>query len=319
MYSKNLLITGGAGFIGSNLVDYFLQKGWNVKVIDNCSSGNKIPAKILQKISFLEGDVRDYHDTHQAIRDVDVVIHLAAVVGVDEVINRASETIETETIGTHNVIRAALHHGVRHILYASSSAVYSKIYHGASQEEDPLSLVNTYAVAKRLNEDYLQAIAEESKIRTNALRFFNIYGDRQDERMVIPRFFQQAITGAPISIFGTGQQTRDFTQVNDVVQSIDALIHSPSINGIFNICRGKETTIFDLAKMIVKITNSDSVIQTLPFPTDRLSYKVDRRIGSNQKLFKHTSTKPRIDLEEGLIQYYQNWHKNQAKPNTLKR
>ncbi len=304
MQTKKLLITGGAGFIGSHLTEHFVQKGWQVRVLDNCSAGNKIPVDVLQKIQFIEGDVREYGDVHEAVRDTEVVIHLAAVVGVDEVIHRETETIETETLGMNNLARAATHFGVQRIVYASSSAVYDKIPNGVSLEGDPLCLINAYAIAKRLNEKYLGALTQETSIATNALRFFNIYGARQDERMVIPRFFKQAISNQEISVFGDGNQTRDFTYIDDVVRSIDELISNQAKSGIFNISRGIETNIKTLATQIKSITQSDSIIELLHFPEDRIAYKVDRRIGGNQKLYKQTKFKPSILLEEGLQRYY---------------
>lgn len=305
MTSDKILITGGAGFIGSHLVEKLVTKGHEVIVLDNLSARSKLRAHVQKKIQFIEGDVRDFKLVGQATKGCKMIVHLAAVVGVDEVIKRCVEMTETETIGTHNIVNAALQHNVKKIIYASSSAVYEKIVNGFSREEDNLGLVNTYAIAKRLNEKYLEALAQEENISTNALRFFNVYGDRQDTRMVIPRFFEQALRGQSMEIFGTGQQTRDFTHIDDVVQGIIALLSKQSLNGVFNIARGVETTILELAREIKKITKSNSVLEQQAFPMDRLTFKVNRRVGSTEKLFRYTGVQPSIRLNEGLKRYLQ--------------
>ncbi|MFK7774276.1 MAG: NAD-dependent epimerase/dehydratase family protein [Saprospiraceae bacterium] len=304
MENGKVLITGGAGFIGSHLVDALLGQNWEVSVLDNCSAGDKICPLALKNIQFIKGDVRDLNLVLRAAENCDAIIHLAAVVGVDAVIARQTETIETETIGTQNIVKAAKLNRVKKIIYSSSSAVYGKVRDRFNREDDSLDLVNAYAVAKRLNEQYLGSLTLEEGISTNCLRFFNVYGGRQDSRMVVPRFFEQAINNQPIEVFGDGNQTRDFTHIDDVVEAITTLLSSHSVNGVFNISRGIETTIQELAELIKKVTNSDSKISNLIFPIKRKLFKVDRRVGSAEKLFKHIGTKPSIFLQEGLETYF---------------
>lgn len=309
MYGPKVLVTGGAGFIGSHLVDSLLAQDYQVVVLDNCSLGNKICIKSLQKIQFYRGDVRSLPIVLKAAKGCDAIIHLAAVVGVDQVIHRQSETIETETIGTQNIIQAAKQNPIKKIIYSSSSAVYGKVNGRSNSETAPLSLVSAYAVAKRLNEQYLNALTMEKGISTNSLRFFNVYGGRQDERMVIPRFIQQAIKNQPLEVFGNGQQTRDFTYIDEVVKSISMLLPKNDVNGIFNIAREEEISIQKLAEMVKEVTKSNSSILNLDFPTQRLSFKVDRRVGCADKLFQHIGFKPRINLKEGLVRYFSHWQK----------
>ncbi len=304
MENGKVLITGGAGFIGSHLVDAFLGENWEVSVLDNCSAGNKICPLAMKRIQFFRGDVRDLDLVLQAAEDCDAIIHLAAVVGVDAVIARQTETIETETIGTQNVVKAAKLNQVKKIIYSSSSAVYGKVGDRFNRENDSLDLVNAYAVAKRLNEQYLGSLTLEEGISTNCLRFFNVYGGRQDSRMVVPRFFEQAVNNQPIEVFGDGTQTRDFTHIDDVVAAITTLLSNHSVNGIFNISRGIETTIQELAELIKSVTNSDSEISNLIFPIKRKLFKVDRRVGSAEKIFEHIGRKPSIFLQDGLEQYF---------------
>ncbi len=300
MENREILITGGAGFIGSHLVETFLQKKWKISVLDNCSAGNKLCSETIKKIQFFKGDVRNLDLVYQAAKNCDTIIHLAAVVGVDEVINRQTETLEVETIGTQNIVKAAKLFGVKKIIYSSSSAVYKNAKNDKCREDDNLDLVNAYAVVKRLNELYLNSLTLENGISTNSLRFFNIYGKRQDSRMVVPLFFEQAMQNKPIEVFGNGQQTRDFTHIDDVVNAILHLMDNHSINGIFNISRGIETTILDLAKIIKRISKSKSSIELLDFPKKRKAYKVNRRVGSADKLEKAVGSKPEIKLEDGL-------------------
>lgn len=316
MYRPKVLVTGGAGFIGSHLVDSLLAHDYQVVVLDNCSAGNKICSKSLQKIQFYQGDVRDFKVVLQAVKECEAVVHLAAVVGVDQVIHRQTETIETETIGTQNIIKAAKENLVKKIIYSSSSAVYGKVNGRFNSETAPLSLVSAYAVAKRLNEQYLNSLTLENGISTNSLRFFNVYGGRQDDRMVIPRFFKQAINNEPIEVFGDGLQTRDFTHIDEVVKAITILLPKNNINGIFNIAREEEITIQQLAKMVKAVTNSKSKILNLDFPSDRLSFRVDRRVGCAEKLFKHIGFKPSISLRDGLVRCFSRW-KNMESEKTI--
>jgi len=309
MSFKKVLITGGAGFIGSHLTFNLINLGWNVSVLDNFSAKSKLDNNVLSNIQLVEGDVRDAQTVMDAAKDCSVIIHLAAVVGVDEVIKRNMEMVETETIGTYNVVQAAIHHKVQKIIYASSSAVYAEVEGKSSNEIDSLGPVSTYAIAKRLNEKYLSSVTSSHGIATNSLRFFNVYGAHQDTRMVVPRFFDQALNGLPIQVFGSGTQTRDFTYISDVVTALSKLAFQKDLSGTFNISRGIETPIVDLAKLVKRLCMSNSTIDLICFPEDRLSFKVDRRVGCSDKLFEHIGFKPDIVLEKGLQKYLESLRK----------
>jgi len=307
-----ILITGGAGFIGSHLAENLMLEGAEIVVLDNLSMGNKMSFPNSDNISFIKGDVRDLSTVLAASKGCDRIVHLAAIVGVEKVIEQAFDMVEVETIGTFNIAHAAIQNNIKKVLYSSSSAVYHKVYSELSKETDPLGLINTYAVAKRLNEKYLEALTKEHGISTNSMRFFNVYGGRQDERMVVPRFFNQAMSNKPIEIFGKGSQTRDFTYIDDVIVGIKALLFNDSVSGVFNISRGVETTIADLAILIKETTNSDSEIRLLDFPKSRVSFKVDRRIGSAEKLLEFTGYKPHTFLNDGLEKYFETLAQVQA-------
>ena len=300
MRSKKILITGGAGFIGSNLVHELYKRNYEVVVLDNCSLGNKINPDILSNITFIKADVRDPKAVDYASKGCEAIIHFAAVVGVDRVIQRNSETISTETIGGQNIGNAAKKNGIKNVIYASSSGVYNNTKITKSREDDHLHLVNGYSIAKRLNELYFDALSKEANLTTYSLRFFNVYGPGQDSRMVIPRFFNQAYTGSPLVVFGDGQQTRDFTYITDVLETICRFLEMPAPSGIYNVSTGIDIPILKLASLIKEITFSKSALKLQAFPKERLAFKVDKRVGCSQKIQTYLNYQPKVSLRDGL-------------------
>jgi UDP-glucose 4-epimerase len=232
----------------------------------------------------------------------DQIYHFAAVLGVDVVADNPVETMDTEVIGMKNIADAAMKYGVSKIIYASTSGVYG---HSAIEksftEEIQIDPRTSYAIAKRYNEIYLKALFEEKGLNSLSLRFFNIYGKKQDNRMVIPRFLEQALAGDPITVYGQGKQTRDFTYIDDTVTACVRLAEKGGQAEIYNIANENELTIEDLARAIVKVTNSKSKISYLEAPKKRYDYEVERRYGSSDKLFKTIGFKPNTQLEEGLL------------------
>lgn len=298
---RKILITGGAGFIGSYLTSYLVKTGNEVIVLDNLLRGNKIESDIFEQIEFVNGDVRDFDTVLKLTKGCDQIYHLAAVLGVDIVADNPLETMDTEVIGTRNVINAALENNVKKVIYASTSGVYG---HSAIEksvdEEIMIDPRTSYAMAKRYNEIYLKAVHEEKGLESVSLRFFNVYGPRQDQRMVIPRFFEQAVNNEPITVFGNGLQTRDFTHVDETIKATVLLAEKARGSEIFNIANGTELNILELAKHIKLITGSHSEIQLIESPKKRYDYEVERRVGSSDKLYKLTSFKPDTDVREGL-------------------
>ncbi len=298
---QKILITGGAGFIGSHLTAQLLKKGYEVVVLDILLRGNKIESEVFNKITFIEGDVRDYDTVLSASKNCSYIFHFAAVLGVDIVADNPVETMDTEVIGTRNVVHAALSNNVKKVIYASTSGVYG---HSAIEksvdEEIMIDPRTSYAMAKRYNEIYLKAMFEEKGLESVSLRFFNVYGARQDDRMVIPRFFTQALSGEPITVFGSGLQTRDFTDVSETVKATILLSEKSKGSEIYNIANETEITILDLAKYICKITNSNSIVTLVESPMKRYDYEVERRVGSSEKLHRDIGYKPNTDIRKGL-------------------
>jgi UDP-glucose 4-epimerase len=301
MTNQRIVITGGAGFIGSHLTSKLVELGNEVVIIDTLLRGNKIPQDILAKVELHEVDVCDAAKVAELSKGADVIFHFAAILGVDIVADNPIETMETEVNGMQSVAHACAKNGIEKLIYASTSGVYGHLALEQSVNEEILVDPRTsYAMAKRYNEIYLASLFEEKGINSIALRFFNIYGLRQDNRMVIPRFMEQALKGEPLTVYGTGEQTRDFTYVEDAVKSTINL--AKDVNGfeIFNIANEKEATIEELAKEIIRLLNSTSEIHHIEAPKKRYDYEVGRRYGSSEKLLKHTGYKPSTGLKEGL-------------------
>lgn len=301
-----ILVSGGAGFIGSNLVKRLLSEGHEVIVLDNLLRGNKLDKDSFEKIKFIRGDVRDFAAVSEAMKNCDAVYHFAAVLGVDIVADQPVETMDVEVIGTRNMVEAAAANNVKYFLYASTSGIYSHsaIVKSALSEDVLVDPRTSYAMAKRYNEIYLAAHHKERGLNVISLRFFNVYGHNQDNRMVVPRFFEQAIKDEEITVFGTGNQTRDFTYIDDTVEACVSLL---GISGahIINIANEKEWNITTLAEKIIKITKSKSKIKYIESPAKRYDYEVERRVGSSGKLKELVNYKPGTELEDGLQKIYE--------------
>jgi nucleoside-diphosphate-sugar epimerase len=298
---KKVLVTGGAGFIGSHLVERLVNKGYGVTVLDNLLQGNKIDRKILKMVNFIKGDVCNLRDVTKACKGADLVFHFAAVLGVDIVADNPVETMETEVIGMRNVVDAALKYKPEKIIYASTSGVYGHSGLKRSVTETiQLDPSTSYAMAKRYNEVYLKALYEEKDLSSVSLRFFNVYGPRQDNRMVIPRFIEQALNNEHITVYGDGMQTRDFTYIDDTIEACMRLANSDPGCEIFNIANEDEKTIKGVAETILKITKSKSKIMYIDAPAKRYDYEVERRYGSSKKLYAAIGYKPSTSLEKGL-------------------
>ena len=299
MKNKRILITGGAGFIGSHLTEA-LSKDNKVIVLDSLLRGNKIPKETLQTIDFINDDVCNKSVVLEASNGCDYIFHLAAILGVDIVADNPIETMDTEVIGMRNITEAALMNNAK-IIYASTSGIYGHNAMEKSVTEDIMVNPQTsYAMAKRYNEIYLAALHQEKGLDCIAMRYFNVYGPRQDNRMVTPRFIEQALNGDAITVFGNGEQTRDFTYIDDTIKG--TILTADKISGfqIFNVANENEESIFNLGQKIVQLTNSSSELKLIDAPPKRYDFEVRRRFGNSDKLEKHTGYKPNTSLKKGL-------------------
>jgi nucleoside-diphosphate-sugar epimerase len=211
------------------------------------------------------------------------------------------ETMETESIGMRNVAHAAVECGIDKLIYASTSGVYG---HSAIEksftETIQLDPRTSYAIAKRFNEIYLAAMYDEKGLDSISIRFFNVYGPGQDNRMVVPRFFEQALSGRPITVFGDGKQTRDFTHIDDSVTACVRLAELGPGCEVFNIANEHEETIGRLAELIQELADSGSAIEYVAAPPRRYDFEVERRVGNSEKLARAIGFKPTIPLRDGL-------------------
>ena len=277
----NFLITGGAGFIGSHLADALLDAGHSVHAYDNLSTGRRQNIAHLEdneRFSLTIGNVLDRHTLEHGIREADVVVHLAAAVGVKRVMEKPVETIKTNVGGTENVLELANYHGTKAAI-ASTSEVYGKAMQKdesleSLSETDDWTLGTTnkrrwaYACSKAMDEFLAKAYADEHGLDVIALRFFNTVGPRQSSRygMVIPNFVRQALAGEDIRVFGDGEQTRCFTHVHDAVEAVQRLVNTDGIKGeVFNIGSTHEISINGLAERIRDLTGSSSEIVRIPY------------------------------------------------------
>ena len=271
-----VLITGGAGFIGSHLTRALLAAGHSVAVIDDLSTGsldNIAPFQDDPHYRFVRGDILVAEDLETLVAESDTVFHLAAAVGVELVVHDPVRTILTNVQGTERVLTAATKHNKRVIL-ASTSEVYGKSAKPLFSETDDLLIGPSthsrwsYACSKLMDEFLLMAYFRDRGLRGTVVRFFNTVGPGQTGRygMVIPRFVAAALAGEPLKVFGTGEQTRCFCHVADVVRALMFLMDDPgSYGGIFNIGSTEKVTIRQLAEFVIRELNSSSKIDVIPY------------------------------------------------------
>jgi len=272
----HVLITGGAGFIGSHLADALLRRGDSVSVLDNLSTGSAENVRSLEghpRFSFAQAGLDDGAVLDRLAGRADAIVHLAATVGVQLVLERPTQTIETNVLGTHALLDAARRHGCQ-TLIASTSEVYGKSESLPFSENDDLVLGPpsrtrwVYAATKLLDEFLALAAHQEFGLPLTIMRLFNVVGPRQTGRfgMVLPRFVRQALRGQPLTVYGDGMQTRCFCHVGDVVQAIVGLLGRASVSGqIYNIGSSQEVTIRELAEEIVDRADSSSPIHYVPY------------------------------------------------------
>ena len=308
-----VFITGGAGFVGSHLCEALLERGDEVSVLDNLSTGS------IDNIAHLKGHPRFRYtiDTvenepllAELIDRADVVVHLAAAVGVKLIVEQPVHTIETNVHGTEVVLRHA-NKKKKLVLIASTSEVYGKSTTVPFAENADLVLGPTskhrwaYACSKLIDEFLALAYWKERKLPVIVVRLFNTVGPRQTGQygMVIPNFVRQALAGQPITVFGDGTQSRSFTYVGDVVRALIALIDEPrAVGQVFNIGNGREITIGDLAEKVKKLTGSNSEIVRIPYDQAYESGFEDmpRRVPDITKIAQLVGYAPTVELDEIL-------------------
>ena len=305
-----ILITGGAGFIGSHLAERLVTDGHGVLVLDNLSTGsldNIVGLKGCPGFECVIGSVRDASLVQELVQTCDVTVHLAAAVGVRLILDKPSLSIHTNVNGTENVLHAASSRN-KLVIIASSSEVYGKSKSMPFGENDDLVLGSTanlrwsYACAKALDECMALSYSQEKKLSAIIVRLFNTAGPRQTGHygMVLPGFVNQALKGEPITVYGTGEQSRCFAHVADVVESLVRLMNAPSAFGeVFNVGNDQEISIEALAQRVKAVTASASTIQKVPYKEVYGAGFEDmvRRVPDVRKLERFIGYRPRTSLD----------------------
>ncbi len=303
-----VFITGGAGFIGSHLCDALIAEGKEVTILDNLSTGSKKNISHLEtKIKVIQGDIRDQKLVESLVEGSDLVLHMAAALGVDNILENPIESISTNFYGSEMVLNAATKYDKR-LVIASTSEIYGKNPKQPLSETDdrvigsPQKLRWSYSDAKALEEAAAYFLYATKKLKVTTIRFFNTVGPRQTGKygMVIPRFVEAALKNEPLNVFGNGSQSRVFCHVKDTVKAVLLLAGTnKSIGEVFNIGGKGEITILDLAKMIIKQTNSKSEITFTEYED---AYAIGfedmaRRVPNISKVKLVTGWEPEIDLK----------------------
>ena len=304
-----VFITGGAGFIGSHLCDALVAEGKEVTILDNLSTGSKKNIAHLEgKIKVFQGDIRDQKLVESLVAESDLVLHMAAALGVDNILENPIESISTNFYGSEIVLNASVKYDKR-IIIASTSEIYGKNPKQPLLETDdrvigtPQKLRWTYSDAKSLEEATAYFLFLTRSLKVTTIRFFNTVGPRQTGKygMVIPRFVRSALQNKPLQIFGDGYQSRVFCHVKDTTRAIIELTKTDtSIGEVFNIGGKGEINILDLAKLIIEKTNSKSTITYTDY-TDAyaVGYEdMSRRVPDISKIKSYIGWEPIISLDE---------------------
>lgn len=296
------LVTGGAGFIGSNLVKLLLERGHDVVVLDNYSSGYPENLIGLSGARVIEGDVRDDAVLKNAVPGCEVVFHLAASVGNTRSIEHPIQDSEVNVLGTLRVLEAARHHRVRKVVFSSSAGVFGELKTVPIREDHPAEPDTPYGASKLGAEKLCLAYAKLYPLECVCLRYFNVYGVNQRYDAygnVIPIFVHRALRGEPVTIHGDGEQTRDFVNVRDVAMANYRAGLSRAVSGAFNIASGTRVTINRLAAMVTQSSGLDVTVQHgPPRPGDVRHSLAD--VSAARGAFGY---KPTVRLEDGLPEY----------------
>jgi UDP-glucose 4-epimerase len=304
-----VFITGGAGFIGSHLADHYVNAGHTVTLLDNFSTGSKSNIAHLDgKVTTIDGDIRNIDLIEQLTQDSDLVLHMAAALGVNTILESPLESMSTNITGSEVVLNAAAKHNKR-IIIASTSEIYGKNPKQPLAETDdrvvgaPQKIRWTYSDAKAIEEAMAFALHQEKKLPVTTVRLFNTVGPRQTGRygMVVPRFVHAALKNEPITIYGDGTQSRVFCHVDDAVQAIVAIAHTDStIGDVYNVGGTGEVTIKQLAEKVLAVTGSQSTITYTPYSDAYPAgfEDIQRRVPEISKVKSAINWEPTRDLQQ---------------------
>ncbi|KIQ01621.1 MULTISPECIES: NAD-dependent epimerase/dehydratase family protein [Pseudomonas] len=303
MSDRPILVTGGAGFIGSNLIDALLARGHSVRVLDNLSMGKLANLPVNDpRLTFIEGDVADAGLVSRAVAGCGAVVHLAAVASVQASVDDPVSTHQSNFIGTLNICEAMREHGVRRVVFASSAAVYGNNGEGLAIDENTAKAPLTpYAADKLASEHYLEFYARQHGLEPAIFRFFNVFGPRQDPSSpysgVISIFTQRAQQGLPISVFGDGEQTRDFFYVADLVELLQQALDAEQVaQGAVNVGWNQTVSLKQLLAQIGELLGGLPAVTHL----DPRAGDIRHSRADNGRLATHYQLPAQTTLRDGL-------------------
>jgi UDP-glucose 4-epimerase len=309
------LVTGGAGFIGSHLVEALVARGHEVRVLDNLSTGfrDNLDA-VAGKIDFLEGDITDPQQVRDAVRGVEVVYHQAALASVPRSVADPLATHQACVDGTLHVLLAARDAGVRRVVYAASSSAYGNSARLPKSEADPTAPLSPYAVAKLAGEQYCAAFSTVYGLETVRLRYFNVFGPRQTPdspyAAVIPLFIQALTAGRSPVLHGDGQQSRDFTFVADVVQANLLAAEAPGVSGrVYNVACGRRSTLLELVAHLNELLGT----RIAPTHADPRPGDVRHSQADISRAVADLGYRPTTDMRQGLARCLEWWRQREGK------
>lgn len=316
-----ILITGGAGFIGSYLCEKYTKEGNTVLCLDNFLSGNLLNVRHLlihQNFKLIKGDILDFDLLERISREVDVIVHLAAQIHVDRSYVEPRLTFEINVMGTQNVLEVARIFDVKQVVHASTSEVYGSAQYVPIDEKHPLDAPHPYGASKIAADRMCHAYVVTYGMNISIPRFFNIFGPRQRDigyGGVVSIFTRRVLNSMPPVIYGDGRQTRDYTYIDDAVRAFDLILNNSARLDPTNIGTGKEVSIIDLANLIIELCGKKTTVKPI---------HVEPRIGEVKKLIADTTKaretlkwKPKYELKEGLKTFIQ-WYKEFGQEERIK-